>query len=163
MPNRFSMRLIPGAATGLRCFSLVLAAIAFMALHGASVAQATYEQSEAWFDVQSRDARLGLQRALSWTGDYDGPVDAVFGPQTYAALQALQARAGGTPDGVLTATHRSYLNAESARIQRVVNRHLGRQKPARVVRHRPAPVYAPAYRPQPTRVARSYYNVLILP
>ena len=123
-------------------------------IQGAGVAHADFLSSESWFQAQGRAERTELQTALYWTGDYNGPIDARFGPLTYTAVQAFQERYGSSPSGVLTGAQQARLAVEASWIRRVVNRHLGRRGAPRQMVAAPPPVryYAP-----------SYQTVLILP
>ena len=137
--------------------------VGLLIVSSASVGLADYPDSRAWFDGKAYGVRVALQNDLFYAGEYFGPIDGLYGPETYGAIRAFQQRAGLPATGVLTSIGRNRLRDEATRIRRVVAAVVRRSAGADRAFSRQArsalPSYeAPAYRP-PAIAARP----LVLP
>lgn len=108
--------------TGRSVVVLLAATMFWTLILAAGVAEANYKQAKLWFEAQSSPNRIALQIELYWSGDYAGPIDDRFGPQTYASLIAFQSRFGASRTGVLSASERAVLRREAQRVRQLVHR-----------------------------------------
>lgn len=113
--------------TGRAGMVLTCAAVIGMLAFPVNGVRADYNRAKQWFEAQSPANRIALQGALFWSGEYFGPIDARFGPQTYASLISYQKRSGAVPTGVLGASEQDHLQREALRIRKLVYRFTRRQ------------------------------------
>jgi S1-C subfamily serine protease len=84
----------------------------------ASPAVAGYSESQRWFEALSPLDRAIVQANLVLTGNYDGLIDATFGPGTYKAIVKYQVLQSAAADGVLSPAEASHLADTASTIYR---------------------------------------------